>query len=209
MTWLRAINIGAYENIRRPRRFWSSIPNDRVQITTKLEYSEIDKDPEATVLCLTEGVRCYNRNQDGNRSGRRRWQQGNERSIWALLRRASAGTRTTRRSRTSCGDDLGKAASATAVRSSRRPRIFVRKTRTSVRSMRARPSMSSSAVVGVNGGLDNTGETIESTNAYVNLDYELNDNLTLSWFDRLQRLGSCRFARQQQHAVPVELPGSR
>jgi outer membrane receptor protein involved in Fe transport len=189
--------IGAYENFGG-RVILEFTPNDRLQVTGKVEYSEIDKDPEATVMCLTDGSLLYARNRDGNtiEEGAEyaaNGGQGNERSIWAPPLQGAGWSQNYKPLKTNCEQDLGDAGVSNGGPFFAPPEN-IREENSNFGAMDTRAAVDQLVrLVGVTNGLKDTGEQIESTNGYVNFDYEMNDNLTLSWltgYSELNRAAS-------------------
>lgn len=177
--------IGSYENYGG-RVVLDFTPNDRVQIRTKLEYAEQDRDPEATVMCLTDGSLIYPRNQDGytiaeGAAYAAAGGQGNERSIWAEPPQGVGWSQNFTPLRTNCASDLGDSGVSNGGPFYAPPEN-IREENSNFGAMDTRAAVDELIrVAGSGAGLKDAGEQIESTNAYVNLDYDINDNLTLSW----------------------------
>jgi outer membrane receptor protein involved in Fe transport len=72
--------MGSYEGLGG-RVILEYNPSDNLQVTFKAEASGLEKDAEATSLCLTEGSLVFDRNDDGDPPTP--GVQGNERAIWA------------------------------------------------------------------------------------------------------------------------------
>jgi len=183
-------DIGAYENFGA-RVILDVNPNDRLSIRAKVEYSDLDRDPEATVLCLTDGTLRYNRNRDGTEAPPD--QQGNERSIWAPPPQGVGWAAGNLPLKTNCESDLGDSGISNGGPFFAPPEN-IREENSNFGAMDTRAAVDELIrQVGVTDGLKDAGEQIESTNGYVNLEYEINENLTFSWltgFSLMERTAS-------------------
>jgi outer membrane receptor protein involved in Fe transport len=177
--------LGGYENFGG-RVIFELNPSDKLQITFKGEYSEIDKDPEATVLCLTDGSLLYRRNGDGNtiQEGLDYFNgggQGNERSIWAPLPQGVGWSQATIPLRSNCASDLGDVGISNGGPFFAPP-DNIREENSNFGAIDARAAVDEWVrIVGASDGLDDTNETVDSSNGYVDLAYQLSDDIVLNW----------------------------
>ncbi|MBT8099669.1 MAG: TonB-dependent receptor [Gammaproteobacteria bacterium] len=182
--------LGGYENAGG-RVIVKFTPSDRLSITGKAEYAEIDKDPEATVLCLTEGTLVYNRNQDGTPAPP--GQQGNERSIWAQPPQGVGWSQAYQPLTRNCASDLGDSGISNGGPFFAPPEN-IREENSNFGALDARAATDAWIKrVGLSDGLNDTNERIESTNGYINVDYTFANNIELSWqtgFSLMDRVAS-------------------
>lgn len=170
--------LGGYENIGG-RIILEYEVRDNLQLSFKAEYAEIDKDPEATVLCLTEGTLLYERNQDGTpaRPGR----QGNERSIWAPPPQGVGWSQAHQPLTQNCANDLGDSGISNGGPFFAPPEN-IREENSNFGAIDARAAVDEWIKrVGVSDGLLDTRETVESTNGYFTVAYQFANNIEMNW----------------------------
>ena len=190
-------DLGGYENFGA-RVILELKPRDNLEVTFKAEYAEIDKDPEATVLCLTDGSLIYRRNRDGNSiqegldwlaSGG----QGNERSIWAPAPQGVGWSQAHKPLPTNCAKDLGDVGISNGG-PFWAPPSNIREENSNFGALDARAAVDEWVKrVGISNGLNDTNETIDSTNGYVNVAYEFGNGIQLNWqtgFSQMDRAAS-------------------
>ncbi len=190
---------GAYENIGA-RVILEFTPNDRLTMTAKLEYSQIERDSSMAALCLTGGPLIWERGDEGipappgfqgeaipailggPAQGGVGWADGGFPNGFGLP--------------TNCGDDIGNqgthaggivVAPPTNVRDEEH-RFGVLDIRAAAAEYFRRTTQS--------GRTDNLKETLESPNAYFELEYDMANEIQVSWLtgfsamDRVNVTGS-------------------
>ncbi|MDH3532786.1 MAG: TonB-dependent receptor [Gammaproteobacteria bacterium] len=183
-------DLGGYENLGG-RVILEFNPRENLQITAKAEYAEIDKDPEATVMCLTDGTLVYERNRDGTPAPEGR--QGNERSIWADPPQGVGWSNAYEPLTTNCASDLGDSGISNGGPFFVPPEN-IREENSSFGALDARQAVDQwIKLVGLSDGLDDTNERIESSNGYVEVAYQFANDIELNWltgFSVMDRVAS-------------------
>jgi len=179
-------DLGGYENFGG-RIMLEYTPRDNLEVTFKAEYSEIDKDPEATVICLTdEGSLLYRRNGDGNTIQEGQdflagGGQGNERSIWAETPQGVGWSQATIPLTRNCSSDVGDLGISNGGPFFAPP-DNIREENSNFGAIDARAAVDQWVkILGFSNGLDDTNETIDSSNGYVNVAYQFAGNVDLNW----------------------------
>jgi outer membrane receptor protein involved in Fe transport len=178
--------LGGYENFGG-RVILEFTPSDNLQVTFKAEYAEIDKDPEATVLCLTdEGSLLYSRNGDGNsiQEGQDYVAGGgqpNERGIWAPTPQGVGWSQATIPLTRNCANDVGDIGISNGGPFFAPP-DNIREENSNFGAIDARAAVDEWVKrVGASDGLDDTNETVDTSNGYVNVAYQFAGDVELSW----------------------------
>lgn len=176
--YVTGADLGGYENIGG-RVILAYTPRDNLELTFKAEYSEIDKDPEATVLCLTEGSLVYDRNRDGTPAPP--GVAGNERSIWADPSQGVGWANGYTPLTTNCASDVGDMGISNGGPFFAPPEN-IREENSTIGAIDARAAIDQWVkMVGVSGGLVDTNETVESSNGYVDVAYHFANDIALNW----------------------------
>jgi outer membrane receptor protein involved in Fe transport len=176
-------DLGGYENIGgRVILKWT--PRDNLDVTFKAEYSEIDKDNEATSLCRTAGTLIFGREDPLNDPGDRR---GNERSIWAdpdidpVTGFNSGGIGWSQAHQplpTTCFEGKGISNGGPFFA----PPDNIDEENSNFGAMDIRAAVDEwIKMVGVSDGLDDVNEQIEASNGYLGFNYEFGNGIQAEW----------------------------
>lgn len=174
-------DLGAYENFGG-RAIIEFTPSDKLTISGKVEYSEIDKDNEATSLCLTDGTLLYGRRGPTDDPGEL---QGPETSIWAPAPKGVGWTVPFTALDTvvnpkggKCFDDKGVSNGGPFYA----PPENIREENSNFGAMDARAAVDEWVkMVGISNGIGDVGESIESSNGYVSVDYQFDNDVEVEW----------------------------
>ncbi|MDH3545862.1 MAG: TonB-dependent receptor plug domain-containing protein, partial [Gammaproteobacteria bacterium] len=177
------VDHGAYENIGA-RVILEFTPRDNLDISFKAEYSEIDKDNEATSLCRTAGTLVYGRNDELRTPG---IGSGNERSIWddpdidpvTGFNSGGVGWSVPHTPLpTSCFEDVGISNSGPFFA----PPVNIHDENVDFGSIDIRAAVDEwIKIVGISDGLADMNEQIEASNGYLDFLYQFDNGVELDW----------------------------
>ena len=174
---------GSYENIGG-RVILKFAPRDNFEMTFKAEYSELEKDNEATSLCRTAGTLVYGRNDPLRDPGEG---SGNERAIWddpdidpgTGLNNGGVGwSQAAGALPGSCFEDQGISNSGPFFP----PPLNIHEENSDSGAIDARAAIDQWVkMLGVSGGINDMNEEIEASNGYLDLLYRFGNDTELSW----------------------------
>jgi iron complex outermembrane receptor protein len=174
---------GAYENIGG-RVILEFEANDRLTLTGKVEYSKITRDSGAPIHCLTDGPLIWERGDEGI-PARDGWQgqvgfaifDGPPNGVgWA-----DGGFANGFGLPTNCGDDIGNKGARDGG-PAYAPPDNVRDEDANFGLLDIRDAAQEWFARSTKGGsIDNLAETLESPNAYFELDYQMENDIQVTW----------------------------
>ncbi len=189
---------GAYENVGG-RVIMEFTPSDRLALTGKVEYSKITRDSSMAAQCLTGGPLIWRRGQEGNPAPPG-WQGEANPAIWAGppagVGWADGGFPNGFGLPTNCGEDIGNKGSHAGglvvappdnVRDEEH-HFGILDIRAAAQEWFQRTTRS--------GRIDDLKETLASPNAYFELDYQMENDIQVTWLtgfssmDRVNVTGS-------------------
>jgi len=167
---------GGFENFGA-RLILQWAPRENFEVSFKHEYSEIDKNAEATSLCRTGGSLVFQRNRDGTTAPP--GEQGNERAIWADPPDGAGWDTPHVPLDFDCFDDIGVSNDGPFFA----PPDNVREENSNFGAIDARAAIDEWVKrVGVTpGGINEMGEDIEASNGYIDLIYRFNNGIETNW----------------------------
>jgi outer membrane receptor protein involved in Fe transport len=172
---------GDYENVGA-RVMLKFTPSERLGVTTKLEYSKITRDSDVTVLCLTDGPMVYTRNNDGTQAPL--GYQGNERSIWAPPPQGIGWVKWPDSSplKKNCAGDLGDRGINNSGPYFQGP-DDIRDEDMNYGAIDIREAAAQwMRIAGSKAGrIDGLSEELESPNGYVEVEYQFDNDVVMSW----------------------------
>jgi outer membrane receptor protein involved in Fe transport len=176
---------GDYENIGA-RTILKFTPRDDLEVTFKAEYSEIDKDNEATSLCRTAGTLVYGRNDPLRDPGEG---SGNERAVWADpdidpvtgLNMGGVGWDVPHTPVTfDCFEDTGISNSGPFFE----PPLNIHEENSDSGAPDVREAVDQWVkLFGISDGIGDMREEIESTNGYLELAYSFSNGIDFNWLN--------------------------
>lgn len=176
---------GAYENIGG-RVILEFEANDRLTLTGKVEYSKITRDSGAVVLCRTDGPLVFERRDEGN-PARDGWQGDARYAIWDAppapngVGWADGGFPNGFNLPTNCADDIGDKG-AREGGTAFAPPTNVRDEELNYGELDIRAaSQEWFSRTTKFGRVDDLAETLESPNAYFEVDYQMDNDIQVTW----------------------------
>jgi outer membrane receptor protein involved in Fe transport len=169
-------DLGAYENFGA-RVILEYDVSDSFQVSGKVEYAEINKDNEATSLCLTEGTLIFGRNGPDDDPGEL---QGDERSIWAGPPKGVGWSQAYEPIPDECFKGKGVSNGGPFFA----PPTNIREENSNFGAIDARAAVEEwSRQVGIIDSFKDIGEDVETLNGYLKFDWTLANEIEVSWLN--------------------------
>lgn len=165
---------GGYENLGG-RVILKYTHSDKLDVTFKAEYADLEKDNEATSLCRTAGTLIFGRRGPTDDPGEL---PGDERSIWDFAPDGVGWSVPYQPITTDCFDDTGISNSGPFFA----PPDNIREENSNFGAIDVRAAADQLIkMMGVSNGLDDTNEQIESSNGYLGFNYEFDNGIQAEW----------------------------